>query len=64
VNIHGRALDLLKLCAEEDGAQEGAARAARAVPIVEAALAARIAVQRSKSQQSAEFGEGEEEPVD
>ena len=63
VNIHGRALDLLKLCAEEDGAQEGAARAARAVPIVEAALTARIAAQRSKSEQPAEFGEGEEEPV-
>lgn len=60
LNIHGRALDLLKLCAEEDGAQEGAARAARAVPLVEAALAARLGGQRSMSEQSAEFDEDED----
>lgn len=43
INIHRRTLELLELCAQEDGAQEGTARAAKALPVVEAAFAARTA---------------------
>jgi hypothetical protein len=42
-NIHRRVIELLELCAREDGAQEGASRAMKALPAVQSALAARTA---------------------